>query len=145
MRIHYITTQPLISYYALLFRFRSTDKPYLALISQALNKLQYTFGTQTYSIVSFLGPLVPVKLGSITWRSRYKKIPNLKKNLYSIIYSIPPKTSRWQTNTTSLTRVNKKFSSPLQRTKDTGNLVRVAPDCKRSYCEDSFSGYSGSV
>ena len=25
------------------------------------------------------------------------------------------------------------------------NLVRVAPDCNRSYCEDSFSGYSGSV
>ena len=24
-------------------------------------------------------------------------------------------------------------------------LVRVAPDCNRSYCEDSFSGYSGSV
>ena len=23
--------------------------------------------------------------------------------------------------------------------------VRVAPDCNRSYCEDSFSGYSGSV
>ena len=22
---------------------------------------------------------------------------------------------------------------------------RVAPDCNRSYCEDSFSGYSGSV
>ena len=26
-----------------------------------------------------------------------------------------------------------------------GYLVRVAPDCNRSYCEDSFSGYSGSV
>ena len=26
-----------------------------------------------------------------------------------------------------------------------GDLVRVAPDCNRSYCEDSFSGYSGSV
>ena len=25
------------------------------------------------------------------------------------------------------------------------DLVRVAPDCNRSYCEDSFSGYSGSV
>ena len=25
------------------------------------------------------------------------------------------------------------------------NLVRVAPDCNCSYCEDSFSGYSGSV
>ena len=25
------------------------------------------------------------------------------------------------------------------------HLVRVAPDCNRSYCEDSFSGYSGSV
>ena len=24
-------------------------------------------------------------------------------------------------------------------------LVRVAPDCNRSYCEDSFSGYYGSV
>ena len=26
-----------------------------------------------------------------------------------------------------------------------GYLVRVVPDCNRSYCEDSFSGYSGSV
>ena len=25
------------------------------------------------------------------------------------------------------------------------DLVRVAPDCNRSYYEDSFSGYSGSV
>ena len=25
------------------------------------------------------------------------------------------------------------------------HLVRVVPDCNRSYCEDSFSGYSGSV
>ena len=29
--------------------------------------------------------------------------------------------------------------------KPSSNLVRVAPDCNRSYCEDSFSGYSGSV
>ena len=28
---------------------------------------------------------------------------------------------------------------------ETSNLVRVAPDCNRSYCEDRFSGYSGSV
>ena len=29
--------------------------------------------------------------------------------------------------------------------KESADLVRVAPDCNRSYCEDSFSGYSGSV
>ena len=66
LRVHYITTQPLISYYALPFRFRSTDKPYLALILQAtLNKLQYSFGTQTRSIVSFLGPLLSSRLSLI--------------------------------------------------------------------------------
>ena len=32
-----------------------------------------------------------------------------------------------------------------QQNKTLTDLVRVAPDCNRSYCEDSFSGYSGSV
>ena len=32
------------------------------------------------------------------------------------------------------------FKNPCSR-----HLVRVAPECNRSYCEDSFSGYSGSV
>ena len=34
---------------------------------------------------------------------------------------------------------------PFELDIDPDNLVRVAPDCNRSYCEDSFSGYSGSV
>ena len=44
-----------------------------------------------------------------------------------------------------------KNSSLLQKTqtnKDISKyfyLVGVAPDCNRSYCEDSFSGYAGSV
>ena len=45
------------------------------------------------------------------------------------------------------------FNSPLMLVKKPhadpnkplADLVRVAPDCNRSYCEDSFSGYSGSV
>ena len=42
------------------------------------------------------------------------------------------------------------FNSPLMLVKKPNAdpnkpLVRVAPDCNRSYCEDSFSGYSGSV
>ena len=39
-----IVSQPLISYYAFPFRFRSTE--YLDLTFK-LNKLQYTFGTTT--------------------------------------------------------------------------------------------------
>ena len=38
---------------------------------------------------------------------------------------------------------------PVELTSDSNmsvfHMVRVAPDCNRSYCEDSFSGYSGSV
>ena len=41
------------------------------------------------------------------------------------------------------------FTTDIRHIKGPDNmvadLVRVAPDCNRSYCEDSFSGYSGSV
>ena len=40
--------------------------------------------------------------------------------------------------------VCKQLMSYLESDRSLCNLVRVAPDCNRSYCEDSFSGYSGS-
>ena len=39
----------------------------------------------------------------------------------------------------------RKNTCELNQIKLSNHLVRVAPDCNRSYCEDSFSGYSGSV
>ena len=44
---------------------------------------------------------------------------------------------------TDMVRLDKKVASNLITLVD--DLVRVAPDCNRNYCEDSFSGYSGSV
>ena len=50
----------------------------------------------------------------------------------------------------SYTRLKSQLDKPSSKVKTfhithLQYLVRVAPDCNRSYCEDSFSGYSGSV
>ena len=82
------------------------------------------------------------KLASCCWVATESNM-NLKSNSNS---------NKVQTSSSGKLGIEKRFKEDTSKyetkevsNKKESNLVRVAPDCNRSYCEDSFSEYSGSV